>query len=75
MNDQEQLKQLIYEQIKSCRSYSRRKLISLWCDGGTHAKDVRKAINELIDEGKIVKGDYLDHLGNKTDDLIVVEAD
>lgn len=39
------------------------------------AKNVRAAIKELLAEGKIVKGDYLDHLGNKTDDLIVVEAD
>lgn len=73
--DQNQIKQIIYEQIESCGSFSQRRLISSFCAGGTRAKDVRAAIKELLAEGKIVKGDYLDHLGNKTDDLIVVEAD
>lgn len=68
------LKQKVYNDIKERGSYSRRALIHLWCDcGAASAKDVRQAIRELLDEGKIVKGDYTDYLGKKTDDLICVE--
>ena len=73
--NQDQIKESVYDSIKSRGQYSQRKLISFYCnDVLLSAKDIRKAIKDLINEGKIVKGDYYDNFGRKTDDLICVDT-
>ena len=72
--NQDQIKESVYNSIKSRGQYSQRKLISFYCnDIFLSVKDVRRAIKDLINEGKIVKGDYYDNFGRKTDDLVWVD--